>query len=168
MAQFKATCVRRLRVTVYGIILPFARGVGVEYDLVLLGLHNFLGWHMRCIVIRGGAWLVLLSPCNTMAQFKAKINDPSFLKCAVTWGPPGDALDLLSPASLLLYVCTRATWLGPTWGSPLLDFAYGMCGDATKYALAWSHCVAKLGGNTGVLDVRSQGITASANRAKGP
>jgi hypothetical protein len=98
----------------------------------------------------------------TLAQFKAKINDPSFLKCAVNWGPPGDAQDLLSPACLLLYV-----WLGPTWGSPLLDFAYGMCSDATKYALAWSHCVAQLGGNTGVLDVRSQGVTASANRAKG-
>ena len=42
-----------------------------------------------------------------------------------------------------------------------------MCSDATKYALAWSHCVAQLGGNTGVLDVRSQGVTASANRAKG-
>ena len=27
----------------------------------------------------------------TMAQFKAKINDPSFLKCAVTWGPSSDA-----------------------------------------------------------------------------
>ena len=98
----------------------------------------------------------------TLAQFKAKINDPSFLKCAVNWGPPGDAQDLLSPACLLLYV-----WLGPTWGSPLLDFAYGMCSDATKYALAWSHCVAQLRGNTGVLDVRSQGVTASANRAKG-
>ena len=23
------------------------------------------GWHMRCIVIRGDAWLVLHSPCNT-------------------------------------------------------------------------------------------------------
>ena len=42
-----------------------------------------------------------------------------------------------------------------------------MCADATKYALAWSHCVAQLGGISGVLDVRSQGVTASANRAKG-
>ena len=31
--------------------------------MVLLGLH--CGWHMRCIVIRGDAWPVLLSPCTT-------------------------------------------------------------------------------------------------------
>ena len=40
----RETCVRRLRaawgVTVYGIILPFVRGL--EFDLVLLGLHCFL------------------------------------------------------------------------------------------------------------------------------
>ena len=49
-----------------------------------------------------------------MVHFKAKTNDPYFLKCAVTRGPPGDAPDILNPACLLLYV-----WLGPTWGSPL-------------------------------------------------
>ena len=42
-----------------------------------------------------------------------------------------------------------------------------MCSDANKYALSWSHGVAQLGGNTGVLDVRIQGVTTSANRAKG-
>ena len=43
---FPGRCVCRLHatwgVTVYRIMLPFARGVGLEYDLVLLGLHCFL------------------------------------------------------------------------------------------------------------------------------
>ena len=38
----RETCVRRLRVTVYGIICLLRGGVGLEYDLVLLGLHCFL------------------------------------------------------------------------------------------------------------------------------
>ena len=36
----------------------------------------------------------------------------------MTYGPPGDAHDLISPACLLLYM-----WLVPTWDSPLL-FGY--------------------------------------------
>ena len=30
-----------------------------------IGTIGSCGWHMRCIVIRGDAWLVLLSPCST-------------------------------------------------------------------------------------------------------
>ena len=98
----------------------------------------------------------------TLAQFKAKINDVAFLTCCETWGPPGRARNLLSPACLLLFV-----WLGPTWGTPVLDFVYGMCTESSKFALAWSHCVAQLGDDHASLDVRCQGTNASAYRAKG-
>ena len=63
------TCVRRLHaawgVTVYRIILPLRGGVGLEFDLVLLGLHWFLRLAHALYCHSGDAWLVLLSPCNT-------------------------------------------------------------------------------------------------------
>ena len=31
------------------------------------------GWHMRCIVVRGDAWPLLLSPCNTHAQTRHRL-----------------------------------------------------------------------------------------------
>ena len=79
----RETCVRRLHaaggVPLVGIFCLLRGGVGLEYDLVSLGLHCFLrlahGFYCRgfylslfcnyCfIVVRGDAWLLLLSPCN--------------------------------------------------------------------------------------------------------
>ena len=30
-----------------------------------LGCTASCGWHVRCVGVRGDAWSVLLSPCNT-------------------------------------------------------------------------------------------------------
>ena len=59
-------------------------GVGLEYDLVSLGLHcrhASCGWHMRCIVVRGDDWPVLLSLCNTRRLVG--------ITTACVWGPEG-------------------------------------------------------------------------------
>ena len=63
------------------------------------------GWHMRCIVIRGDAWLVLLSPCNTNPMQPASHRsfhtrtDSAQLHCVVV---RGDAWPLLlSPCNTM-------------------------------------------------------------------
>ena len=53
-----------------GLFCLLRGGVGLEYDLVSLGCTASCGWHMRCIVVRGDAWPVLLSPCNTWWQWR--------------------------------------------------------------------------------------------------
>ena len=41
------------------------RIVGLEYGLVSWGCTASCGWNVRCVGVRGDAWSVMLSPCNT-------------------------------------------------------------------------------------------------------
>ena len=49
----------------HALLCPLRGCVGLEFGWVSLGLHCFLRLSMHCILVRGDAWPLLLSPCNT-------------------------------------------------------------------------------------------------------
>ena len=62
------------------------------------------GWNVRCVGVRGDAWSVMLSPCNTENEERAKQY-------------PGTSKNMFCPESVLsLGVCeNRDGWL-VAWG----------------------------------------------------
>ena len=73
-------------------------------------------------------------------NFDSSFASAQAMSCQQPWGPrPGLVSDMLSPVGTF-----AISYLGPVYGTPLLDLAYAFADDYQSFASAWLNCPARI------------------------